>query len=90
MPPNFLYSFTDASGLPNTTFGSEMGVTNGTDWGKKLMRDQYNSQQYGPLFDIANDGIAAGTDLYFAKSKELSKQKRRNMSNNRISTYARR
>lgn len=68
MPPNFLSSFTDSSGLPNTTFGSEMGVINGTDYGKKLMRDQYNSQQYGPLFDLANEGIAVGTDLYFPKS----------------------
>ena len=69
MPPNFLYSFTDSSGLPNTTFGSEMGIINGTDWGRKLMRDQFNSQQYGPLFDLANEGIANGTDLYFPKNR---------------------
>ena len=87
MPPSLLFSFTDASGLPNTTFGSEMGIINGTDYGKKLMRDQFNSQvrtvllqyfrdlkqaiqQYGPLFDLANKGIAAGTDLYFPKSEQ--------------------
>lgn len=44
MPPNFLLSFTGPSGQPNTTFGSEMGIINGTDYGKKLMRDQFNSQ----------------------------------------------
>lgn len=46
-----------------------MGVYDGVDYGKKLMRDQYNTQQYGPLNDLFNEGIATGTDVYMPKSK---------------------
>lgn len=46
-----------------------MGVFGGVDYGKKLMQDQYNTQMYGPLWDLYNEGLKAGTDVYFPKSK---------------------
>ena len=49
-----------------------MGVFGGVDYGKKLMQDQYNTQMYGPLWDLYNEGLKAGTDVYFPKSKLMN------------------
>lgn len=46
-----------------------MGTVDGVPAGKKLFRDQWNSQLYGPLNDLKVEGLKAGTDLYFNKSK---------------------
>ncbi|KAL5483268.1 hypothetical protein ACEPAI_8498 [Sanghuangporus weigelae] len=69
MPPGLKFGFTSSPDDPNSSFGSEMGVFNGTDFGRKLMRGEFNAQQYGPLFDLAMEGMAAGTDLYFPKNR---------------------
>jgi len=66
MPPSFLRSF---GKTPETTFGSEMGIINGTDWGRKLMRGSYNAQSWGPLFPLQVEGLKQGTDLYFNKNR---------------------
>ncbi|OCB88603.1 Isochorismatase hydrolase [Sanghuangporus baumii] len=69
MPPALKFGFASSPDDPNSSFGSEMGVFNGTDFGRKLMRGEFNAQQYGPLFDLAMEGMAAGTDLYFPKNR---------------------
>jgi hypothetical protein len=86
MPPAFLRGFgkTPQSNTPQknlrfcssqssstATFGSEMGLINGTDWGRLLMRGSYNAQPWGPLYPIQVDGVNAGTDLYFNKSQSV-------------------
>ena len=48
-----------------------MGVINGTDFGRLLMRNQFNSQPWGPLHALQVEGVKAGTDLYFNKSQCL-------------------
>jgi hypothetical protein len=53
------------------TFGSDMGVIDGTEWGRLLMRDQFNSQPWGPLQALQVEGVKQGTDLYFNKSLSL-------------------
>ncbi|KAF8531118.1 Isochorismatase-like protein [Gautieria morchelliformis] len=66
MPPAFLRGF---GNTPETTFGSQMGVINGTDWGRKLMRGSFNAQPWGPLHDQQVQGVNQGTDLYFNKNR---------------------
>lgn len=66
MPPAFLRGF---GKTPQTTFGSEMGIINGTDWGRLLMRGSYNAQPWGPLYPLQVNGVKAGTDLYFHKNR---------------------
>ena len=53
------------------TFGSDMGIVPGTNIsaGEKLMRGAWNARPYGPLYDLQVDGVKAGTDFYFNKSK---------------------
>ena len=46
-----------------------MGVIDGVEVGKKLMRDQWNTQLYGPLHDEYLAGVEAGTDMWFHKSE---------------------
>ena len=42
VPPSYKFSFaTDRD--PEQSFGSEMGVYNGTDWGRKLVPKEYNA-----------------------------------------------
>jgi hypothetical protein len=48
-----------------------MGIINGTDWGRLLMRGSFNAQPWGPLHPLQVDGVNAGTDLYFNKSRCL-------------------
>jgi hypothetical protein len=48
-----------------------MGVKNGTDWGRLLMRGSFNAQPWGPLYPLQVDGVKQGTDLYFNKSQPL-------------------
>lgn len=72
MPPSFLDGFSTNDQM-NTTFCTEMGTlteTNGTtiDMGKKLCRDSWNAQPWGPLYPAMVEGLATGTDLYFNKS----------------------
>lgn len=45
-----------------------MGIFGGKDYGKKLVRGEYNTQPYGPLEDLYKEGLANGTDFYTAKS----------------------
>ncbi|EIN06081.1 Isochorismatase hydrolase [Punctularia strigosozonata HHB-11173 SS5] len=72
MPPAFLFNFA-SGGNPNMTMGDEMGMINdnGTevDMGRKLVPGSWNAQQYGPLWDLAQEGIANGTDVQFPKNR---------------------
>ena len=73
MPPSFLESFSD-DGTMATSFCTDMGSFkdgNGTviEMGKKLCRDAWNSQPYGPLNTAMVKGMEDGTDLYFNKSE---------------------
>ena len=71
MPPALKDGFTtNGSDLANETFGSGMGVLfDGTPVGAKLMRGAWNAQPWGVLNDLKNEGLAAGTDLYFNKNR---------------------
>ncbi|TRM55988.1 Isochorismatase-like protein [Schizophyllum amplum] len=69
IPPSYKISFsTDKD--PEQSFGSEMGVYNGTDYGRKLVPKEYNALPYDPLWELAQEGLAAGTDLYFNKNRQ--------------------
>jgi hypothetical protein len=46
-----------------------MGVIDGTDWGRLLMRGSFNAQPWGPLYPLQVEGVKQGTDLYFNKSQ---------------------
>jgi nicotinamidase-related amidase len=70
MPPAFLSGFTtNGSDLQSETFGSDMGTVDGIPAGRKLMRDQWNSQQWGALEPLRSAGVAAGTDFAFNKNR---------------------
>ncbi|KAK4935275.1 hypothetical protein LTR10_023642 [Elasticomyces elasticus] len=74
IPPSFKAGFsTNGSNLANETFGSDMGTIeqNGTtiQVGRKLMRGAWNAEPYGVLGTMKNEGIAAGTDLWFNKNR---------------------
>lgn len=71
MPPAFKSGFSsNGSNLANETFGSDMGtLSDGTPVGRKLMRGSWNAQPWGALNDLKNEGLAAGTDLYFNKNR---------------------
>jgi hypothetical protein len=87
MPPSFLRGFGNSPQskpfrssiyhseadkfYSQATFGSEMGVINGTDWGRLLMRGSFNAQPWGDLYPVQVDGVKNGTDLYFNKSQSL-------------------
>ncbi|KAH9830246.1 isochorismatase hydrolase [Teratosphaeria destructans] len=73
LPPSFLDTFSTNHEM-NTTFCTEMGMLsedNGTviDMGKLLCRGSWNAQPWGPLNEALNEGLAAGTDLYFHKNR---------------------
>lgn len=68
IPPSFLDGFS-LDDSPLTTFGSEMGMVNGTDAGRLLMRGSWNARPYGPLYDEQIKGVADGTDFYFNKNR---------------------
>ncbi|KAK5081026.1 hypothetical protein LTR05_008343 [Lithohypha guttulata] len=79
IPPAFLSSFsangfnTMGSNLNTQTFGGDMGtiVENGTiiNVGRKLFRGAWNAEPYGVLKTMKDEGLAAGTDLYFNKNR---------------------
>ncbi|KAJ9634036.1 hypothetical protein H2204_006584 [Knufia peltigerae] len=74
IPPAFKAGFSNnGSDLANETFGSDMGTIheNGTTIhvGRKLMRGAWNAEPYGVLGAMKNEGIAAGTDLWFNKNR---------------------
>lgn len=46
-------------------FGSELPGS----FGRLLMRDQYNSELYGPLQHLYTQGKAAGTDVWIHKNR---------------------
>lgn len=50
MPPGLKFGFASSTNDSSTSFGSEMGVFNGTDYGRKLMRGEYNAQARSILF----------------------------------------
>ncbi|KAF8919149.1 Isochorismatase-like protein [Mucidula mucida] len=73
--PSYKYGFASSTGANGTknaeaSVGSEMGVYGGVDYGRKLMEGYYNTQPYGPLLALAEEGIAAGTDVYFPKNRQ--------------------
>ena len=70
IPPSFKSGFTtDGSDLANETFGSDMGMVDGHQAGRKLMRGSWNAQPWGVLNDLKVEGLAAGTDMYFHKNR---------------------
>ena len=71
MTPSFLYGFSDGTHA-NTTFGSDMGIVNGTEAGRKLMRGSWNAQAWGALYTSYLKGSQNGTDHYFNKSMNSS------------------
>lgn len=46
-------------------FGSELPGT----FGRLLMRDEYNSELYGPLQHLYNEGKEKGTDVWIHKNR---------------------
>ena len=75
LPPSFLEGFSSNHQM-NTSFCSEMGELkegNGTtvDMGRLLCRGSWNARPWGPLAPALDEGLEAGTDLYFNKSKDF-------------------
>ncbi|KAK5133731.1 hypothetical protein LTR08_007485 [Meristemomyces frigidus] len=73
LPPSFLEGFSSNHQM-NTSFCTEMGElqeSNGTtvDMGKLLCRGSWNARPWGPLAPALDEGLAAGTDLYFNKNR---------------------
>lgn len=76
MPPTFLEGFSDNRQM-NTTFCTDMGTLTEDDGtevelGGKLCRGAWNSRPWAELGDAMDEGLEAGTDLYFHKSKSRS------------------
>jgi nicotinamidase-related amidase len=73
IPPAFKAGFSGGSNLANETFGSEMGTIteNGTkiEVGRLLMRGSWNAEPYGILGTMKDEGLKAGTDLWFNKNR---------------------
>jgi nicotinamidase-related amidase len=73
IPPAFKAGFSGGSYLANETFGSDMGTIkeNGTtiEVGRLLMRGSWNAEPYGVLGTMKDEGIKAGTDLWFNKNR---------------------
>ena len=73
IPPAFKAGFSGGSNLANETFGSDMGTIkeNGTtiEVGRLLMRGSWNAEPYGVLGTMKDEGIKAGTDLWFNKNR---------------------
>ncbi|KIW62290.1 hypothetical protein PV04_10474 [Phialophora macrospora] len=73
IPPAFKAGFSGGSNLANDTFGSDMGTIkeNGTtiEVGRLLMRGSWNAEPYGVLRTMKDEGIKAGTDLWFNKNR---------------------
>jgi nicotinamidase-related amidase len=52
------------------TFGESIGkLDDGTDMGGKLSKGSWNSELYGPLKELAEEGIKAGTDVWVWKNR---------------------
>lgn len=61
MPPGLKFGFASSTNDSSTSFGSEMGVFNGTDYGRKLMRGEFNAQAIDFSLDlniVSNSRIA--------------------------------
>ncbi|KAJ9603108.1 hypothetical protein H2200_012403 [Cladophialophora chaetospira] len=73
IPPAFKAGFSGGSNLANETFGSDMGTIkdNGktVEVGRMLMRGSWNAEPYGVLGTMKDEGIKAGTDLWFNKNR---------------------
>ena len=74
IPPSFISGFTtNGSDISDQSFGADMGeiTDNGTtiQLGRKLMRGAWNAEPYGILGTMKDEGLAAGTDLYFNKNR---------------------
>lgn len=74
IPPAFKSGFSGGSDLANETFGSDMGSVaegDGTsvEAGGLLMRGSWNAEPWGVLGTMKDEGLAAGTDLYFNKNR---------------------
>ena len=73
IPPAFKAGFSGGSNLANETFGSDMGTIkdNGTmiEVGRLLMRGSWNAEPFGVLGTMKDEGIKAGTDLWFNKNR---------------------
>lgn len=76
MPPGLLEGFSDDHQM-NTTFCSDMGTVREEDGtevalGGKLCRGAWNARPWAGLGEAMDEGLAAGTDLYFNKSKSIA------------------
>ncbi|KZT52579.1 Isochorismatase hydrolase [Calocera cornea HHB12733] len=67
IPPSYLYS---SYRRDKKVFGESIGaLDDGTDMGGKLAKGSWNAQLYGPLKELADEGIAAGTDVWLWKNR---------------------
>ncbi len=62
IPPSLVRGFMKSG---RGGFGSELP----SSFGRLLMRDQYNSELYGPLQILYEEGKAAGTDVWIHKNR---------------------
>ncbi|KII87286.1 hypothetical protein PLICRDRAFT_177055 [Plicaturopsis crispa FD-325 SS-3] len=73
IPPSYKYSF-GTNHDPTKSVGSEMGKLNTStgvvDMGRKLVRDQWNTEPYGILGEMYKEGLKSGTDFYFPKNRQ--------------------
>lgn len=73
MPPGLLDGFSENHQM-NTTFCTDMGTLTEDDGtevelGGKLCRGAWNARPWAELGDAMDEGLEAGTDLYFHKSE---------------------
>ncbi|KAJ5215170.1 Isochorismatase hydrolase [Penicillium citrinum] len=70
MPPSLLADFSNGTNQMSRSFGSDLGQSDGIEFGRLLWRGAWNSQSYGPLEPLRIAGEKAGTDLLFHKNRQ--------------------
>jgi len=67
LPPAYLYHSYRRDKL---AFGESIGkLEDGSDMGGKLTKGSWNAELYGPLKELAEDGIKSGTDVWLWKNR---------------------
>lgn len=74
IPPAFISPHSaNQSSRANESLGSDMGTIDENNktikLGQALMRGSWNAEPYGVLQSMKDEGLAAGTDLYFNKNR---------------------